>query len=211
MEGEWVSGSRSNWSKNRPGSAASRPNRPHRSHRANRHRSRVATAAVPRSAPVSALAVGIVWAVAQSGGDLETRAPSSTLEESPDSSPAELSVDTTRPRAVDDAAARPTTTTGPPMVVEELGGPMLPTPTGIQLVGLTSQGDLLDIDLDTGQMTTTDIPGGAAGGMATILAGENWTYVQRWDVNVSFVVPRGQPPVDTAPTARTGGRGVPRP
>jgi hypothetical protein len=145
-----------------------------------------------------ALAVGIVWAVAQSGGDLETRAPSSTLDESSDSSPAELSVDTTRP-APSTTRPRTTTTTGPPMVVEELGGPMLPSPTGIQLVGLTVQGDLLDIDLDTGQMTTTDIPGGAYAGMATILAGESWTFVQRWDMNVSFVVPRGQPPADTAP------------
>jgi hypothetical protein len=151
-----------------------------------------------------ALAVGIVWAVAQSGGDLETSTPSSTLEESPDSSPAPLSVDTTRPPA-STTRPRPTTTTGPPLVVAELGGPMLPTPTGIQLVGLTAQGDLLDIDLDTGQMTTTDIPGGAAGGMATILAGESWTYVQRWDVNVSFVVPRGQLPVDTAPPPELAG------
>ena len=151
-----------------------------------------------------ALAVGIVWAVAQSGGDLETSAPPSTLDESADSSPAELSVDTTRP-APSTTRPRTTTTTRPPMVVEELGGPMLPTPTGIQLVGLTAQGDLLDIDLDTGEMTTTDIPGGAAGGMATILAGENWTFVQRWDVNVSFVVPRGEPPVDIAPPPELAG------
>ncbi len=151
-----------------------------------------------------ALAVGIVWVVAQSGSDLETSAPPSTLDESPDTSPAELSVDVTRP-VPSTTRPRTTTTTRPPMVVEELGGQMLPTPTGIQLVGLTAQGDLLDIDLDTGEMTTTDIPGGAAGGMATILAGENWTFVQRWDVNVSFVVPRGEPPVDFAPPPELAG------
>jgi hypothetical protein len=86
-------------------------------------------------------------------------------------------------------------------VVEQLGGPMLPALSGLQLVGLTTRGDLLDIDLDTGEMTTTDVPGGSSGAQATILAGEDWTYVQRWDVNSSFTVQRGQLPVDVTSTS----------
>ena len=143
-----------------------------------------------------AVAAAIVWAAAQSGGgDLSTSTPPSTQEESSESSPEQLAVETTQPRP---STTRPrvTTTTGPPLVVEQFGGPMLPTASGLQLVGLTRQGDLLDIDLDTGEMTTTDVPGGSSGAPATIVASENWTYVQRWDVSSFFIVPRGEPPAD---------------
>ena len=137
--------------------------------------------------------------VAQSGGgDLTTSAPPATLEETADSAPEQIAVDTTQP-APTTTRQRATTTTRPPLVVEELGGPMLPTQSGFELVGLTSQGDLLDINLDTGQMMTTDIPGGSSGAMATILAGQSWTFIQRWDVNQSIIVPRGEPPSDVAP------------
>ena len=146
-----------------------------------------------------AVAVGVVWVVAQSGGgDLSTGAPPATLDETPDSSPEQLAVDTTQP-APTSTRPRATTTTRPPLVVGDLGGPMLPTPSGFELVGLTAQGDLLDINLDTGQMMTTDIPGGSSDAMATILAGQSWTFIQRWDVNQSIIVPRGEPPSDVAP------------
>ncbi len=145
-----------------------------------------------------AVVVGIVWVVAQSGGDLSTGAPPATLDESPDTVPEQLAVDTTRP-APTTTRPRAPTTTRPPLLVEELGGPMLPTPSGIELVGLTAQGDLLDINLDTGEMLTTDLPGGASGALATILASDSWTFIQRWDVNVSTLVPRGEPPAEVAP------------
>ena len=144
------------------------------------------------------VAVGVVWVVAQSGGDLSTGAPPATLDESSDSAPEQLVVDTTEP-APTTTRQRPTTTTRPPLVAEALGGPMLPTPSGFELVGLTAQGDLLDINLDTGEMLTTDIPGGSSGALATIFAGESWTFIQRWDVNVAIIVPRGEPPSDVAP------------
>lgn len=146
-----------------------------------------------------AVAIGVVWVVAQSGGgDLSTSAPPATLDETPDSVPEELAVDTTQP-APTSTRPRTTTTTRPPLVVEALGGPMLPTPSGFELVGLTAQGDLLDINLDTGEMLTTDIPGGSSDALATILAGQSWTFIQRWDVNQSIIVPRGEPPSDVAP------------
>jgi hypothetical protein len=146
-----------------------------------------------------AVVVGVVWVVAQSGGDPSTSAPPATLDESSDSSPEQLAVETTQPRP-STTRPRSTTTTGPPLVVEQLGGPMLPAPSGLQLVGLTMRGDLLDIDLDTGEMTTTDVPGGSIGAQATLIAGDDWTYVQRWDVNSSFTVQRGQLPVDVTST-----------
>jgi hypothetical protein len=145
-----------------------------------------------------AVAVGVVWMVAQSGGEPSTNAPPATLE-SPDSSPEQLAVETTQPRP-STTRPRSTTTTGPPLVVEQLGGPMLPSASGLQLVGLTTRGDLLDLDLDTGEMTTTDVPGGSSGAQATILASESWTFIQRWDVSSSFFVPRGQLPVDVSST-----------
>ena len=146
-----------------------------------------------------AVVAAIVWAAAQSGGgDLSTSAPPSTQEESSESAPEQLAVEKTQPRP-STTRPRATTTTGPPLVVEQLGGPMLPAPSGLRLVGLTARGDLFDIDLDTGEMTTTDVSG-VSGGQATIIAGEDWTYVQRWDVNSSFLVERGQLPVDVTST-----------
>jgi hypothetical protein len=151
-----------------------------------------------------AVVVGIVWAITRSGGDLSTATTPSTLDEPARSSVEQRAVDTTQV-APSTTRPRATTTTGPPLVVADLGRPLLPTASGMQLVGLTAQGDLLDVDLDTGQRLTTDIPGGAPGALATIVAGANWTFIQRWDVNVSFVVPRGQPPADVSPPPELAG------
>jgi hypothetical protein len=42
--------------------------------------------------------------------------------------------------------------------------------------------------------------------LATIVAGANWTFVQRWDVDASFSVPRGQVPADvSSPSELAGG------
>ena len=150
-----------------------------------------------------AVVIGIGWAVSQAGGDVPTSAPSSTLDDESTNSAEQRAVDTTQP-VPSTTRPRTTTTTGPPLVVEELGGPLLPAPTGIALVGFTTDGDLLDIDLDTGQMTTTDLPGGS-GSAATIVAGADWTYVQPWDGNWSFMVPRGQAPVDSTSNALSFG------
>jgi hypothetical protein len=155
----------------------------------------------------AAVVIGIGWAVSRAGGDVSTGAPSATLDDESANSAEQRAVDTTQP-APSTTRPRTTTTTGPPVVVEEFGGPLLPAPTGIALVGFTTDGDLLDIDLDTGQMTTTDLRGSSGNAQATIVAGADWTYVQPWDGNSSFVVPRGQTPVDVASNAPFYGGGV---
>ncbi|HWM20480.1 MAG TPA: hypothetical protein VNO51_12390 [Ilumatobacteraceae bacterium] len=178
-------------------SAPKPPREPSRLEGRNRRRAAIGTGV--------AVLVAIVWAVTRSGDDLSTATTPSTLDESARSSVEPRDVDTTQPGPSTTTRPRATTTTGPPLVVAELGRPLLPSPSGMQLVGLTAQGDLLDIDLDTGQRTTTDIPGGASGALATIVAGANWTYVQRWDVNASFIVPRGQVPSDVSPPPELSG------
>jgi hypothetical protein len=155
-----------------------------------------------------AVVVGIGWAVARSGGDVSTSAPPATPVESVGGTPEELVVDTTQP---DPSTTRPrvTTTTRPALVNEALAGPLLPTPSGLELVALTVGGDLVDIDLDNGLLTTTDLPGGSTGAPATIVAGATFTYVQRWDVSSVLMVPRGQLPVDvTGPQSRSLSSGV---
>jgi hypothetical protein len=147
----------------------------------------------------AAVVAVIGWAMSRSDADVSTEEPSATLDDSPDRSPSsELIVATTRPDGPATTRPRVSTTTGPPLVVTELGASILPTQSGLELVALTVLGDLLDIDLDTGQMITTDLSSG--GGPATIVAGEGWTYFQRWDVSSSVLVPRGQLPEDITPT-----------
>jgi hypothetical protein len=153
---------------------------------------------------------GIGWAVSRSDGDVSTGPPATTLDESAGSSPspdpnavgttATDSPSTTRPR-------RPTTTTGPPLVIRGLGGPLLPTPSGLELVGLTSEGDLVDIEFDIGQMTTTDLPrSSSVGAPATILVSGQWTYVERWDSSLAFLVTRGQPADEGVPAGELFGQ-----
>ena len=67
-----------------------------------------------------AVVVGIVWAVSRSGGDLSTATTPSTLDEPARSSVEQRGVDTTQP-APSTTRPRATTTTGPPLVVDELG------------------------------------------------------------------------------------------
>ncbi|MGH9132980.1 MAG: hypothetical protein ACRDZZ_03525 [Ilumatobacteraceae bacterium] len=144
--------------------------------------------------------VGIGWAMARSGSDLSSVAPVPTLDPSSGSDPSDDASE--RFGAGSDPADHPTTTrpavtttTRPPLVVAQLGGQLLPSPTGIELVGLTIGGDVFDLDLDSGVMSLTDLPGGGTDG-STILAGDDWTYVQLWGTNSAYLVPRHQRPTE---------------
>jgi hypothetical protein len=166
------------------------PKQPHApSARDGRNRRRAGVAAAV------AVAVGIGWAVTRSGGDVSTSAPPTTPEEAAATTAQDVAADTTQ-AVPPTTRQRVTTTTAPAVVVEELGGPLVANPTGLSLVALTARGDLLELDVDTGQMTTTQIPGSNSGGGATIVAGGDWAMVQPWNANSSFVVPQGATPVD---------------
>jgi hypothetical protein len=154
--------------------------------------------------------LGIGWAVARSDGDLSTDVPTtaaSVAASTPGSSPSSELVGTESTLLEPTASTRPraTTTTGPPVIVAELGGPMLPSPSGLRIVGLSFEGNVVDIDFDTGRIVTTDVPGSSSGTPATIVAGDDWAYFQRWDMNATFVVHAGEPPVEiTSSSEQTG-------
>jgi hypothetical protein len=65
--------------------------------------------------------------------------------------------------ASDEAGSEPAATSAeptdtlPPVRITELGGPLLPVPTGLVVVGLTIAGDLIEIDLDSGAVRSTTL------------------------------------------------------
>jgi hypothetical protein len=155
---------------------------------------------------------GVGWAVSRSDDD-GTSAAQTTVAPASTAPPGVTlaDVDTTAADPPPTTRPRPTTPPGPPVVVAAGSGPMLPSPTGLELVALTTRGDLLDIDVDSGTLVTTDIPGGGSGAPAFIVADTDVTFVQRWDVSTVVVVPRGMEPSEVSDSAELVGGAYPGP
>jgi hypothetical protein len=94
---------------------------------------------------------------------------------------------------------RPTTTTSTtqvPVATVQLGARLLPAASGLQLVGLSVDGDLVEIDADTGTVVVTDLPGapdgpGRLSGNAFVIPLAAETIVGFRDGSLSYAVPAG--------------------
>jgi hypothetical protein len=122
----------------------------------------------PRSALIAggvAAALGLValgWSLgrgsADSGGS--ARQPADVAEATaPSTTERRVVPAATLPRARDTGPPATTTTTSivEDVSIVELGRQLLPAPTGLELVGLTTDGDLIELDLDTGRYRRTDV------------------------------------------------------
>jgi hypothetical protein len=156
----------------------------------------------PRPPPPSRAVLGLVatagllagsaltWALARSGEDgatardpattTATTTPSVTPTGAPATTvPSETLPEVQRPRA--------TTTTAPTRTMSLLDRPVLPKPSGLRLVGLSPDGDLVRVDLDAGLVDETEVPGVRSGG-GFLVPGNGRTLIGSWDNTGTYLV-----------------------
>jgi hypothetical protein len=125
---------------------------------------------------VVALVAVVSFGLGRASGSDEATAPvpSTTVE---------VAVETTATRpTLPPVTTRPATTTTQPLIaITESGGPVLGVPVGARLVGLTAEGDLASLDLDTGRLVVTDLePFEVPRGEGSITPVGQATIVQSW-------------------------------
>ena len=97
---------------------------------------------------------------------------------------------------------RTTTTTTDPAeeTVLDLGRPLLPAPLGVDIVGLTTDGRLMELNPDTGVATFTELP--RLDDQVAMLAGNTGTLVAApYNGSVWFIPRNGEPQRWRTPTA----------
>lgn len=122
----------------------------------------------------------VVEEEAGSSGSAATGATTATTDPDVETPPALASDDTLPSSAAAERARdrRTTTTTTVPIEYTEIGRPLLDAPTGLQVVGVSRSGDLVEVDLDTGVMTVTELRYGAIDQWSTnIVVGRDSTFV----------------------------------
>jgi len=92
---------------------------------------------------------------------------------------------------------RDTTSTTEPAAITtlDLGRPLLPAPFGQELVGLTTDGRLMELDLDTGVATFTDLPPRLEGD-PVVLAAASGSIVADPYMGIGYFVPHGGEPLE---------------
>jgi hypothetical protein len=68
---------------------------------------------------------------------------------------------------------------------------VLPTPTGTRLVGLSSAGELVLLDLDSGHLDEIDVPGVRSGFASFVVPGAERMLVGSWDTMSAYIVSVG--------------------
>jgi hypothetical protein len=131
----------------------------------------------------------LTWALARPGEDGAAAGKPATTETttpsvSPTSAPTTTAPGDTLP---DVARPRPTTTTTPTRTMWLLDRPVLPQPTGLRLVGLSPDGDLVRVDLDGGLVDETEVPGVRSGG-GFLVPGNGRTLIGSWDNTGTYLV-----------------------
>jgi hypothetical protein len=150
----------------------------------------------PSAARPGRVVLGLVAGAGAVAGSILTLLVSGTSgDDEPISGASTTLVDTTVPETTapgptlpEITAPRPTTTIAPIRLSRELGGPVLPTPTGTRLVGLSSSGDLVLLDLDSGHLDEIDVPGVRSGFASFVVPGSDRMLVGSWDTMSAYIV-----------------------
>jgi hypothetical protein len=139
---------------------------------------------------VALFAAGVMIGRAGSEADSDGAEPELPPATTPSTSPPPTGTVTVtiEPENPSSDGLAPETTRGPNTTlpgrrtVTELGRPLLPVQTGLRLVGLTADFDVVEVDLDTGRVSTTRLPelGRFGSGGGYLVVGDTVALVGSW-------------------------------